>query len=57
MKSNGAEVTISTKNIDTKDFSWTTDLTFSKTRTEITELESLTRNIYLVQGAGYALEG
>lgn len=57
MKSNGAEVTISTKNIQTKDFDWTTDLTFSKTRSEITELESRSNNIYLVNGAGYALEG
>ncbi len=57
MKSHGAEVTISTRNIETKDFSWTTDLTFSKTKNEITDLEPRTRSIDLVNGAGYALEG
>lgn len=57
MKSNGAEVTISTRNIETKDFSWTTDLTFAKTRTEITSLDARSNVIQLVQGTGYALEG
>ncbi len=57
MKSHGAELTISTKNIDSKDWGWTTDLTFSKTKSEITELESRSSNIYLVNGAGYALKG
>ena len=57
MKSHGAEVTISTKNIETKDFDWTTDLTFSKTKSEITELENMSSSMELVNGAGYALEG
>lgn len=57
MKANGAELTISTTNISNKDFEWTTDLTFSKMRTEITELETRTQSIYLVNGAGYAKEG
>lgn len=57
MKANGAELTISTTNISNKDFEWTTDLTFSKMKTEITELETRTQSIYLVNGAGYAKEG
>lgn len=57
MKSHGAEVTISTRNIDTKDFSWTTDLTFAKTKNEITELDARSNVIQLVSGAGYALQG
>ena len=57
MKSHGAEVTISTKNIETKDFSWTTDLTFSKTKNEITDLQSRTNVLTFVQGTGYAREG
>lgn len=57
MKSHGAELTISTRNIETKDFSWTTDLTFSKTKTEITDLETRVQSISLVSGAGYAMEG
>ncbi len=57
MKSHGAEVTISTKNIETKDFTWTTDLTFSKTKNEITKLDSRTNVMEFVQGTGYAKEG
>lgn len=57
MKSHGAEVTISTTNIDNKDFTWTTDLTFSKTKNEITELEARATALSLVSGAGYAMEG
>ena len=57
MKSHGAEITISTRNIENQNFSWTTDLTFSKTKNEITELESRSNVMQLVSGAGYAKEG
>ncbi|MDL2223089.1 SusC/RagA family TonB-linked outer membrane protein [Bacteroidales bacterium OttesenSCG-928-M11] len=57
MKSHGVEATISTKNIETKDFSWTTDLTFSKTKNEITNLKTRANVMSLVSGSGYALEG
>lgn len=57
MKSHGAEVTISTRNIETKDFEWSTDLTFSKTKNEITELDARSNVMQLVSGAGYALQG
>lgn len=57
MKSRGAEVTISTRNIDTKDFSWTTDLTFAKTKNEITELDARSNVMQLVSASGYALQG
>lgn len=57
MKSHGAELTLSTRNIITKDFSWTTDLTFSKTYNEITKLDARSNIIQLVSGSGYALEG
>lgn len=59
MKSHGAEVTISTSNLspELKDWKWSTDLTFSKTKSEITDLQSRSSNIYLVNGAGYALQG
>ena len=57
MKSRGAEVTISTRNIETKDFSWTTDLTFAKTKNEITELDARSNVMQLVSGQGYALQG
>ncbi len=57
MKSKGAEATISSKNIMTKNFQWNTDFTFSYCDTEITDLQSFSRIIDLVQANGFALEG
>jgi TonB-linked SusC/RagA family outer membrane protein len=57
MKSHGVEFTLSTRNIQTQDFSWSTDLTFAYSTTKITDLKSRSRVIDLVQGTGYALEG
>jgi hypothetical protein len=57
MKSNGVEATISSKNIQTQDFQWTSDFTFAYNHTEITKLLSRSRVIDLVQASGYALEG
>lgn len=39
-RNTGVEVTINSVNISTSDFSWSTDLTFSRNRTEIVELAS-----------------
>lgn len=57
MTSNGVELTLSTKNIDTKNFKWSTDITFSKTKNEITDLDARSNVIQLVSGSGYALKG
>ncbi len=57
MKSNGIELTLSTKNIQTKDFSWTTDFIFSHTHNEVTKLKTTKRVIDLVSGSGFAQEG
>jgi TonB-linked SusC/RagA family outer membrane protein len=57
MKSKGVEATISSKNIQTKDFQWNSDLTFAYSDTKITDLMSYSRIIDLVQASGYALEG
>ena len=57
MASHGVEFTVSTRNIETKDFSWGTDLTFSYAKNKITDLESRSRVIDLVQGTGFPLEG
>lgn len=57
MKSHGVEFTLSSRNIETKDFSWTTDLTFSKTKNEITDLDSRSNVMQLVSGSGYAKQG
>jgi len=57
MKSQGAEFTLSTKNISTKNFNWTTDLTFAWIDNKITSLKSRSNVVQLVTGSGYALEG
>ena len=57
MKSHGVELSLTTKNIATKDFSWTTNFIYSHTHNEVTELENNQRVIDLVSGTGFALEG
>ena len=57
MRSHGVEFTLSTRNIQTRDFTWTTDLTFSYAKNTITDLKSRSRVIDLVQTEGFALEG
>ena len=57
MRSHGIEFTLSTKNIETKDLKWTTDLTFSYTKTKITDLKSRSNVLALVSGTGYARQG
>ena len=57
MKSNGVEFTLSTRNIDTRDFTWTTDLTFSWSQQRITNLDTDANIMDLVMGTGYNLEG
>ncbi|MCM1146290.1 MAG: SusC/RagA family TonB-linked outer membrane protein [Bacteroidales bacterium] len=57
MKSSGEELTISTKNIVTKNFKWNTDFIFSHTKSEVTKLDSRNRVIDLVAGNGFTMEG
>ena len=57
MKSNGYEISLSTTNIKTKDFNWTTNFIFSHTHNEVTTLETTKRVIDLVSGNGFAMEG
>ena len=57
MASHGVEFTLSTRNIETKDFTWNTDLTFSYAKNKITSLLSRSRVIDLVPGTGFPLEG
>jgi len=52
MKSNGIEVSISSRNIKNKDFSWNTDFILGHAKTEITELFSRSRIIDLVRASG-----
>ena len=57
MSSNGEELSITSKNIVTKDFQWTTDFIFSHYKTKVTNLDTDTRLIDLVYGNGFTLEG
>ncbi|MDR2148447.1 MAG: SusC/RagA family TonB-linked outer membrane protein [Tannerella sp.] len=57
MKSSGVELTLTTRNIATPKFDWTTNFTFSKLRTEITDLESNARILDLITGDGFSLQG
>ncbi len=57
MKSDGVEISLSTTNIKTKDFSWTTNFIYSHTHNIVTKLETSKRIIDLVSGNGFAQEG
>ncbi len=64
MKSSGAEVTLSTRNLQTSNFNWTTDLTFAYATNTITDLKSRSSVIDLITGtsststsAGHYREG
>ena len=57
MKSNGVEMSLTTTNIKSKDFTWTTNIIYSHTHNEVTELENNQRVIDLIKGSGFAMEG
>lgn len=57
MKSRGVEFTLSTRNIVTKDFSWSTDLIFSNAHNEVTKLEAESTIMDLVSGTGFTRVG
>lgn len=57
MRSHGVELTLSTKNIVSKDFTWTTDFIYSHTKNKVTELENHSRVIDMVTGTGFAMAG
>ncbi|MFR9165887.1 MAG: SusC/RagA family TonB-linked outer membrane protein [Dysgonomonas sp.] len=57
MKSDGIEVTISSRNIVQKDFSWNTDFIFSHFSTEVTKLNTRDIAMNYVQGNGFTMVG
>lgn len=57
MVSGGFEFTLSTQNVVTKDFRWSTDFIFGYAHNEITDMESTARIIDLITGTGFAMEG
>lgn len=57
MDSKGFELSVTSKNIVTSDFSWTTTFIYSHQKTKVTNLKNKSRVIDLVRGNGFALEG
>lgn len=57
MKSHGVELSLTTTNITSKDFSWTTNFIYTHTNTTVTDLKTSKRIIDLVSGSGFAQEG
>jgi TonB-linked SusC/RagA family outer membrane protein len=60
MKSHGEELSISTKNIVSKDFKWSTDFVFSHNETEVTDLDSRSPVYYMtgqMQSSGFTMKG
>jgi len=57
MKSGGVELSVTSTNVKTKDFTWQTSVIYSHTHNEVTDLKTSTRVIDLLQGTGYSLQG
>ena len=57
MRSHGVELTLSTKNIVSKDFKWNTDFIFSHAKNTVTELDTKARIIDMISGTGFTLSG
>ncbi len=57
MRSHGEELSISTKNIVSKDFKWNTDFIFSHSKNTVTEMESNSRVIDMITNTGFTMEG
>ncbi len=57
MKSHGFELSISTKNIQSKNFSWTTDFIFGYAKNEVTQLRSNDYMWSFISGSGFARVG
>ena len=57
MRSHGEELSISTKNILTKDFQWSTDFIFAHVKTKVTDLETHTRVISMISNSGFTMPG
>ena len=57
LASHGIELTLSTRNIQTKDFQWSTDFIFSNAQNRVTNLKSTARVIDMITGTGFTMEG
>ena len=57
MESHGVELSLTTRNIVTRDFSWTTNFIYSYSKNKVTDLKTTKRMMDLVAGNGFAQEG
>ncbi len=57
MTSNGVEVSLTTTNIKTRDFSWSTNFIYSHGENKVTELENQARMIDMISGSGFTMKG
>ena len=57
MHSDGMELSLTTTNIKTRDFSWSTNFIYSHSYNEVTELENQMRMIDLISGTGFTRKG
>lgn len=57
MHVDGWEVALSTRNIVSNKFTWTTDFTFAKMKSRITHLSSVAEAINMVSGEGFTAQG
>ena len=57
MHSDGVEISLTTTNIKTRDFSWSTNIIYSHSHNEVTELENKVRMIDLISGTGFTRKG
>ncbi|MDE6089374.1 MAG: SusC/RagA family TonB-linked outer membrane protein [Duncaniella sp.] len=57
MRSHGVELSLTTRNIVTKDFTWTTNLIYSHNKNKVTDLKTTKRMMELISGSGFAQQG
>lgn len=57
MRSHGLEFTLSTRNMITEKFKWSTDFIFSHAKNKVTDLDANARVIDMITGTGFTMEG
>lgn len=57
MLSDGVELSLSTTNVKTQNFSWSTNFIYSHSHNVVTDLKTTVRMIDLITGSGFAQEG
>ncbi len=57
MRSHGVEVAVSSQNIVTKDFRWSTDFVYAYSKNTVTDFATNARVIDLITGTGFTMKG